>query len=217
MNMKKLVTAFVCATLLSAGAWANAIRPQVTLSQSSIGTVDFSSVAGALTSFWFTGTAAQCGAGRAGCLSGSALLDPNGDVGTFWIWIAGSNPALTLIDSFAGVYAVNPGSYSLDLEVDLNNGNKLTATLSPANLIAGSFGPPQFSGTYTTTSATAEFLSDGFSPSGLPGKFDFTVKGLNAPVSSGEIDSPVPEPSSLALLDTGVLGLAGIIRRKIRG
>lgn len=214
-NLAMAIACFALLTVFATGAWANETIPQVTLSQSVVGTVDFAKSGSILTSFWFSGTLAECGAGRVGCVSGTALLDPNGDTGTYWMWIVGSHPTLSVLDTFAGVYSVNPGAYSIDLEVDLSNGNKLTATLALANLIAGHFGPPQFSGTYTTTSATSEFYSDGFSPAGRPGEFDVTVKGLHRPISSGEVDAPVPEPSSLALLGTGVVGLAGLIRRKI--
>jgi hypothetical protein len=40
-------------------------------------------------------------------------------------------------------------------------------------------------------------------------------KACELKVSSGEFVPAVPEPSSLALMGTGVLGLAAIIRRKI--
>lgn len=218
--MKKLAlaTAFVALlTMTAVGAWANAI-PQITLSQSYIGDVDFSSSGGFLTSFWLTGTSApsQCGASHPGCVSGSVLLDPNKDIGTYWIWIVGNNPALALLDSFAGVYAVVPGNYSINVEVDLNNGNVFTGDLALTNLIAGPFGSPEFTGTYKTTGATTEFAVDGFSTSSPPRVIDFSLVSVNGPVSSGELNSALPEPSSLALLGTGVLGLAGVIRRKFK-
>ena len=144
-RMKKLAIAFACPALLtvaSTGAWGNAIS-QVTLSKTSnsIGSVVLADNGGTL-SFWFSGTAAKCGAGRAGCVSRIGLLDPNNDLGTYWLWIVGSHP--TLSATGGGDYPVNPGNYSIHLEVYLNNGNKFFATLALTDLIGGNVSTPEF-------------------------------------------------------------------------
>ena len=94
-EMSKLAVSTVCLALLalaSTGAWANSIPPQVTLSSSTTGSVYFGDSGGNL-SFWFSGTSAQCG--HAHCISGNALLDPQGVTGKYWMWMVGSAPTLT--------------------------------------------------------------------------------------------------------------------------
>jgi len=212
----------------SIGGWANAIPPQVTLSLGTTGNVDFTNTGPSL-SLGFTGTSGQCG--HANCVSGNALLDPLGVLGRYWMWMTGGSPALTSLGG--GDYNVAMGTTSIYLEVKLGpNGDgslgDLITTVSLTALHGGMGTTPQFDGTFLATTRTIDF-SSGFSSS-IPGDIDFTVKlprntPLSSPIpvghsisgyiSSGELVPSIPEPSTLALLGSGVLGLAGVIRRKM--
>lgn len=69
-----------------------------------------------------------------------------------------------------------------------------------------------FVGTFTVQTSTAGFASEGFT-AGAVTDADFVT--YNSQMSSGEIVAPVPEPASFALIGSGLLAVAGMLRRKL--
>jgi hypothetical protein len=72
---------------------------------------------------------------------------------------------------------------------------------------------------YTLTGALTGTTNTGFSTVGVTVQLTInTGKGFfngSTVISSGDTNVVVPEPGSLTLLGTGLIGLAGVVRRKL--
>src|SRR5664279_4638865 len=71
-----------------------------------------------------------------------------------------------------------------------------------------------FAGAYKIATSTAGFVNTGFAP-GAVVDIDFVT--YNGQLSSGEINpsAPTPEPGTIAMVGTGLLAAAGMLRRKL--
>jgi hypothetical protein len=170
--------------LMSGVSFANAV--QITLGPSTSGTIATTTTFASFTNV--SGFAYQgAGTGTYGFING--FIPVTGQVGN--IYTLGVN-------SEAVTIAIGPDTMSGFFVLDS------FAQLSPR--VAA------FLGTFTVSSATSGFRSDGFKP-GVTVDADFTT--YRGHMSSGEIVAPVPEPASFALVGSGLLALAGMLRRKL--
>jgi hypothetical protein len=119
------------------------------------------------------------------------------------------NGFIPVTGQIGSLYTLAPNAEAVTVSIgpDTMGGSfELTAFAQLSNSIAA------FVGTFTVSSATSGFQSDGFRP-GVTVDADFVT--YNGHMSSGEIVAPVPEPASFALVGSGLLALAGMLRRKL--
>src|SRR5664279_2107914 len=71
-----------------------------------------------------------------------------------------------------------------------------------------------FAGAYKINTSTSGFINTGFSPGAI---VDIDFVTYNGQLSSGEINPgvPTPEPGTIAMVGTGLLAAAGMLRRKL--
>ena len=159
-------------------------------------------------------------------LTGSALIAVNGLNGLGLVTgsnlgsVSFSTGALTGSLQMGGTFAAG-GSFTIT-----GNGS---SGLPNGTIFSGTFSGPATwtlvtlaNGThnYTLTGVVAGTLGSSFYTNGVTVQLTInTGRGFfngRTHISSGDTNVVVPEPGSLSLLGTGLLGLAGVVRRKLK-
>src|SRR5271165_6091286 len=183
-----LVSVVVLIVVMSGVGYANPIPTQITFGPNSAGAVTASPTTETFSGVW--GWAYQ------GANSGN----PGFTLANATIPVAGGS---------SGVYtlAANAMTFTVDIGVD-----SLTGILSLNSVAIQPPGVATFVGTLAITSSSPGFQSTGF-PKGAVVSADFVTYQGN--LSSGELIPSVPEPGTIALVGSGLLALAGLLRRRL--
>ncbi len=157
----------------------------------------------------FAGTDTYCSAtGSSTCTAGAINFTymypvaPGTATGIFSSFV-GSTPAF---NNFNYLSTAAP----FTLLTDTYNGSTLTFTITSDNYTTMSGLEVTGSGFYTLANGSTSTEIDG-------GNFDLTTQGATGSTvtfSDTNTVAATPEPSSIALLGTGMLGLAGIVKRR---
>jgi PEP-CTERM motif len=198
----------------------SATATEVILGESSPGEVLFTNTGLDSVGISFTGT---CGS-NLDCLSGPGYYVSSGGIshsGSYDMWITGGTPSLG--SPAGGVYPINMNGATINLAFGYGS-SFLDGTLTLENVVAGT-NDPSFSGAlYITSTNIPGFSKGGYedmdfsvylgSNPGIDNVYAGNAPSTKGPILSGEF-APAPEPGSILLFGSGVLGLAAALRRKL--
>jgi len=220
---RSISVAFATATLMILLAVAATAQTQITIGEGTSGSVDFTSVGGGGAQISFVGSC-----GMANCVTGDAYLGSSS--GQYAMWITGNNPLLSAT-SDPNIFAVNMNGGTLNFGFSTGGSNYITGTIQLTMLKDGT-NAPQFLGTFTVTNSNGVFASLWKAGNVIPldmtislrqgsALVDQVVAGLashtSGNVSSGEIlNVTAPEPTSIALIGSGLLTIGGFLKRRLR-
>jgi hypothetical protein len=186
-----LLSLLLLTGVLSGVSYANVFPTQITFGPNITGSVTLGTHAAVFATgpnnTGFTGLAWQAGQPQGSfSLSGATLS-----------YATGNNPY---------TFGVNSQTFTVTI-----GSNTMTGLLNvQALFIGGPYG--FFAGTYDITSSTWGFAQTGYATGAL---VDIDFVTYNHQLSSGEINPvTVPEPGTIAMVGTGLLGLAGFLRRR---